>query len=109
MGIVDPKYGSEIITGKGRVYKFDDVTCLNNFIKSGALEEKDIKQTVVINFEKQNDFLDIHTAFFVLSANLRSPMGGNAAAFFSREAAARFSESNKGEVLNWAQLTGKMQ
>lgn len=109
MGIVDPKYGAEIITGKGKVYKFDDITCLDHFIKSGATAEKDIKQTVVINFEKQNDFLDIHNAFFVLAANLRSPMGGNAAAFSTREAAVRFSENNKGEIVNWLQLTTKMQ
>lgn len=109
MGIIDAKYGSEIITAKGKVYKFDDVICMNRFIKSGILEEKDIKQTVVINFEKQNDFLDIKKVFFILSPDLRSPMGSNAAAFASKEAALKYNESTKGQLLDWSQLSGKMQ
>ncbi len=109
MGIIDPKFGSEIITGKGKVYKFDDVICMNRFIKSGTLEEKDIKQTVVINFEKQIDFLDVQKSFFVVAAEVRSPMGSNAAAFVSKEAAEKFNQTKKGLVLNWQELSAKLQ
>jgi copper chaperone NosL len=109
MGIIDPKFGSEIVTGKGKVYKFDDVICMNRFIKSGTLEEKNIKQTVVINFEKQNDFLDIHIAYFVLAAGIRSPMGSNAAAFVTKEAATIFNQNKKGLVLSWQELSAKLQ
>lgn len=109
MGIVDPKFGSEIVTGKGKVYKFDDVICMNRFIRSGTLQEKEIKQTVVINFEKENDFLDVHTCYFVWSPEIRSPMGANAAAFRNREAAEKFNAAKKGEVLNWAALAAKLQ
>lgn len=109
MGIIDPKYGSELITSKGKIYKFDDVICMNRFLKSGTISESDIKQTVVINYEKQNDFIDIKKAFFVLSPELRSPMGGNAAAFATKEAAQKVSEANKGQSVDWAQLSAKFQ
>lgn len=109
MGIIDPKYGSEIVTSKGKVYKFDDVICMNRFIRSGVVEEKEIKETVVINFEKENDFLDVHACFFVWSPELRSPMGANAAAFRNREAAVKFNTAKKGQVLDWATLAAKLQ
>ena len=109
MGIVDPKSGSEIITSKGKVYKFDDVICMSRFLKSGAVEEKDIKQTVVINFEKQNDFLDINKSFFVVAPEVRSPMGSNAAAFINKEAAEKFNQNKTGLVFSWQELFSKLQ
>lgn len=108
MGIIDPKSGSEIITKKGKVYKFDDVICMNRFLKAGALTEGEIKQTVVINYEKEQDFLSIEKAFFVVAPQIHSPMGSNAAAFSSKEAALRFNETIKGQVLNWTELSAKL-
>ena len=31
MNIVDPKFGAELITKKGRVYKFDAIECMVNY------------------------------------------------------------------------------
>jgi copper chaperone NosL len=109
MGIIDPKFGNEIITRKGKVYKFDDVICMSRFLKSGTVEEKDITQTVVINFEKQNDFLDIHKSFFVVAPEVRSPMGSNAAAFTNKEAAEKFNQNKTGLVFSWQELFSKLQ
>ena len=109
MGIVDPKFGSEIITGKGKVYKFDDVICMNRFLKSGTLEEKDIKKTLVINFEKENEFLDIHKSFFVVGPEINSPMNSHAAGFSTKEAAEKFNTRKLGLILTWQELSGKLQ
>ena len=66
MGMADPKYGGEVITKKGKVFKFDDVICMIRFLKSGTLKPGDIKQNVVINFEKKNDFIDVKDAILFL-------------------------------------------
>ena len=96
MGIVDPKFGGEVITKKGKVYKFDDVICMVRFLKSGALNEKDISQKVIINFEKQNDFLDVYKTNLLVSPELRSPMGSNAAAFSSQQLLKKPKQEKKG-------------
>ena len=44
MGLADFKYGGEIITKKGKVYKFDDLRCMVSYIKSNSIEEKDISK-----------------------------------------------------------------
>ncbi|NJO25793.1 MAG: hypothetical protein HC867_08590 [Bacteroidia bacterium] len=42
MGMADFRFGGEVITKKGRIYKFDDMRCMIDFLKSGSLEEKEI-------------------------------------------------------------------
>ncbi len=109
MGIVDPKFGCQLITSKGKNYKFDDVICLSRFIKSAAVAEKEVKQTVVLNFEKENDFLDINKAFFVVAPEVKSPMGSQAAAFATKEAADKFNTGKTGLVLRWKELSAKLE
>ena len=109
MGIIDPKFGNQLITKKGKVYKFDDVICLSRFLKSGSVAENEIKQIVVIDFEKQNNFLDIHKSVFVAGPSVKSPMGSNAAAFSSKEAAEKFNHQKNGVIYTWKELLGKLQ
>ena len=92
--MADPKYGGEVITKKGKVFKFDDVICMIRFLKSGTLKPGDIKQNVVVNFEKKNDFIDVKDAILFTTAELKSPMSSNTAAFES-EVAARFLKEIK--------------
>lgn len=109
MGIVDPKFGCQLITTKGKNFKFDDVICLSRFIKSGTVTEKDIQQIVVINFEKENEFLDVNKTYFVMAPSIKSPMGSHAAAFSGKEAAGKYNTGKNGLILNWNELSGKLE
>ncbi|HEU4575799.1 MAG TPA: nitrous oxide reductase accessory protein NosL [Chitinophagaceae bacterium] len=104
MGIVDPKFGGEVVTKKGKLYKFDDMHCMIKFLKSGEVNEGDIQQTVVINYDKANDFLDVKNAAFAVSDELKSPMGANAAGFSSKEAAQKGLAGKQGTILSWNEL-----
>ncbi len=109
MGIVDPKFGGEILTVKGKVYKFDDVRCIALFLKSGAVAKQQIKETLVINFETGKEFLDADRSFFVLSPLVRSPMSGNAAAFASKDAAEKFNSDVEGNIVTWQQFSEQLK
>lgn len=109
MGIIDSRYGAELITRKGKIYKFDDVICLNQLLRSGTIEEKEISRTLVINFEKGNDFLDIQSVTFIVSPELKSPMGSHAGAFFNRENAEKMNVSLKGKLYSWKELSGQLE
>lgn len=104
MGIVDPKFGGEVITKKGKVYKFDDMICMTRFLKSGEVKEDQIRQNVTINFQKQNDFIHVNNATFYVSPDLKSPMGGNAAGFISQQEAESFKGQGNGQIMNWDEL-----
>lgn len=104
MTIMDPKFGGEIITKKGKIFKFDDPHCLVNFIKNGNVREADIARTLFIDYEQGNAFLDVKSLFFVVSPQLKSPMNSNAASFSSQAAAEKKANETNGIVMTWEQL-----
>ena len=109
MGIIDARFGGEVITSKGKIYKFDDLICMGRYLRSGVLAEKEIKQTVSINFEKQNDFIDVNKAFFLISPELKSPMGSNAAAFNTKEAAQKLNTAGSGIIIKWQEFYDRIK
>ena len=102
MSISDGRYMAEIITKKGRVYKFDDVSCL---IKYAAEQGKDnIAQYYIGNSEKENELIDATTAWYVTHENYKSPMGGNTAAFVSKQNAEDAAAKQQTNAINWQSL-----
>jgi copper chaperone NosL len=109
MTIMDPKFGGEIVTKKGKVYKFDDMHCLAHFIKAGSVKEADIAQTVFVDYEKEHIFLKSPSLFFVQSPQLKSPMNSNAAAFATQQAATKKAAEVSGKVVDWQTLYTTLQ
>ena len=109
MGIVDIKFGNEIITKKGKVFKFDDIGCMIRYLKSGSIEQKDIAKTVVINYENKDEFLDVSNASFAVSEEIRSPMNFNTAAFTNKEEATKFLEGKSGKIFNWNEIYSRIE
>lgn len=86
MTIMDKQFGTELVTLKGKVFKFDDLSCMSKYMKTNDLHEADCKHVVISNYEKPEEFLDFNKAFFIQAENLQSPMLGNIAAFDSETA-----------------------
>jgi copper chaperone NosL len=105
MIIADPKFGGEVVTKKGKVFKFDDVHCVAIFLERRGVELSDIHKTYFVNYEGVHEFIDVKNAEFVLSSSFRSPMAGNAAAFPNRKVAEERSAGIEGSrVTNWSTL-----
>ncbi|NII27814.1 hypothetical protein HB364_22215 [Pseudoflavitalea sp. X16] len=109
MGISDLRFGGELLTTKGKVYKFDDLHCVAAFLRSGKVTGTDIDQLLVINYEKQNTFLNNRQASFVISSTINSPMDSHTAAFESSQAASAFCEGKEAAILTWPSLIEKLQ
>ena len=105
MTIVDPRYGAEIVTHKGKIYKFDDVHCVATFMERRGVEMKDIDHTLFVDYNNSDELINVKNAEFVVSSLLKSPMGGNAAAFKSKaEAEKRAAELDGSKITDWATL-----
>jgi copper chaperone NosL len=104
MTIVDNHFGAEILTKKGRAYKFDDVRCVSNYINTGRIKKDDIGSVLFVNYNNSKDLVDSKAAVFVVSEALKSPMNSNAAAFDSEAAAKQIANSNAGQVTTWQNL-----
>src|SRR5690242_4350221 len=89
MTISDPRFGAEVIIAKGKVYKFDDMHCLNSFLKENNMSENDIKEMYVVNFCGNHNLIKADENLLLFKCeSLQSPMGGNIAAFNDRDSIA---------------------
>ena len=105
MTIMDPKFGGEIVTKKGKIYKFDDVHCVAKFMERRGVEMSEIDQTLLVNYNNSDEFVKVRSAEFVVSSKLKTPMGGNAAAFKNEaEAKKKAAEIEGSKVTDWATL-----
>lgn len=107
MTIADPRYGAEILTNKGKVLKFDDISCTVNYLKKESVTAENPYSVYITDYMQPDKLIEVHNAFFLKSAELRSPMNGNIAAFSSKEKRKEFSKDTSAEELNWDELMKK--
>ncbi|MGC3947850.1 MAG: nitrous oxide reductase accessory protein NosL [Chryseolinea sp.] len=104
MTLIDNKFGAEIVSKTGKVFKFDDANCLASFVNSGQVKTEDIKLCLITDFASPGELIDAKTAFYVKSEEIKSPMASNIAAFYDDVSLQTFNQQWKGEVLSWEGL-----
>ena len=104
MTIVDPKFGAEILTKKGKAYKFDDTHCIAAYLERRGVELSNIYHVFFVDYNGNNELVDVDSAEFVVSSRLKSPMGGAAAFRNLAEAKKKSAEIEGSRVTNWATL-----
>ena len=85
MTIENVKYATEIVTEKGKIYKFDDIKCMNSFASSNA-DKVDKAKTFVTDYPSEK-LIEFEKASFIKGGSIKSPMGGNMQAYESKDAA----------------------
>ena len=101
MLITDNKYGAELITEKGKVYKFDSVECLINYALVENLIGNNEITMLVSDFSNPGNFTDARTAFYLHNNQFRSPMGLNVMAFGTKDKRSGFKNENGGNQFLW--------
>jgi copper chaperone NosL len=99
MSISEASFAAQLITSKGRVYKFDDINCMRNYAKSNP--EVVVKNYYVAATGSNNTLVDATGAWFVKSDEIKSPMGGNTLAFQQQEQANNYARQSKGSLMAW--------
>ncbi|MCX8011214.1 MAG: nitrous oxide reductase accessory protein NosL [Ignavibacteria bacterium] len=103
MLITDKKFGAELITSKGKVFKFDAIECLAAAILENEVELINSK-LYVINFFRENEFIEINQAHFLRGEKVHSPMGMNLLAVKTQEELALAKNEFGGEDMDWENL-----
>jgi copper chaperone NosL len=104
MTLMDNKFGAEMVTLKGKLYKFDDVNCMLNYYHSGQFMKEDVKTILVIDFSKPSKLIDATNALYVKSEAIKSPMASHVAAFESNADLQRMNTAWKGIALSWGEV-----
>ena len=106
MTIMDDRFAAELVTTKGKVYKFDDLFCLNKYYQMQQAKDSDYQHILVNDYLQKGALIDLRSAHLLKAEALRSPMGGNMAAFSSLEKlkALEAEKQWQAETTNWPNL-----
>ncbi len=107
MMIANEIFGGEIVTKKGKLYKFDSGECMINFLRNNKVRENEIASQWVINAAQPKDLIEATKAIYVYTEKFPSPMGGYISAFESKEEMQKFIEQYGGDVLSWNEVKEK--
>ncbi len=101
MTIANGKFGAELITTKGRYYKFDDVACMLQYAKSNQVM---VKMFFVNDYLKENELIPVEKSFFLKGGTISSPMRGNIATFSTSKEQKEFQAKLNAEAMTWEQV-----
>ena len=107
MTIVDKIHAAEIVTKKGKVYKFDATECMINFIKD--FDTTEIQLYLSNNYTEPEVLIDATKATFLISEQIPSPMGAFLSAFKNKSDAEKFQADKGGQLYTWETLLAKFK
>ena len=105
MTIADGKYAAEVISEKGRVFKFDDIMCMIHYGKENANTK--MAAHYVNDYTQDNVLIPAKTAFFLSGGTVQSPMRGGIIAFSSENEAKEFGIKLKAKPVTWGAVITK--
>ncbi len=99
MTIVDNQHAAEIVTAKGKAFKFDAIECMINDLKKR--DESEIALFLINDYANPGNLIDARPATYLISEAIPSPMGAFLSGFGSRETALAVKDEKGGEIYDW--------
>lgn len=104
MTISDNRFGAELITKKGKAYKFDDTHCLLSFLETKTVVQKDIADLYFTGFSGTHSLINANKALLLKSDLFQSPMNGHLAAFSVEDSMKKTAAQYQATLVTWDQL-----
>ncbi|MCP5063205.1 MAG: hypothetical protein GY936_12175 [Ignavibacteriae bacterium] len=102
MNIVDRQHAAEIVTAKGKVFKYDAIECMMRDIKER--DENEIALYLITDYANPGKLVDAIKSTYLISENLPSPMGANLTGFENKENAIKIQKEKDGDLFSWNEL-----
>ena len=102
MTIVDRQHAAEIVTDKGKAFKFDSTECMMNHLKD--IDQDQVALYLVNDYDQPGELINATKATYLISERIPSPMGEFLTAFRTQQAAADALNRYEGDLLTWEQL-----
>lgn len=104
MTVTDVRFSSELITKKGKIYKFDDIHCLLSYLKSDSTIGQQASGIYLVNFSNGSELLKADNALLLQSEAFKSPMNGNTAAFGNADELKKVQDQYPGKTASWKEI-----
>lgn len=102
MTIVDQQHAAQIVTKKGKPYKFDAIECMTQEVRQVGTDK--IAIYLVSDYSNPGKLIPANEARYLISPVIKSPMGANLTAFHSLEKASSYITKGEGNILSWSEL-----
>ena len=103
MTIVDKQHSAQIVSCKGKAYKYDSIECMIRSTQK-SMKDTDISLYLVADFSKPGELVNAKNATYLISENILSPMGANLSAFSSSGDAKDTQEEFSGKLYSWDEI-----
>lgn len=105
MTIVDRQHMAELVTAKGKSFKYDAIECMLNDLKQW--DRPPVAMYLVADYVHPGELADATDANFLISPEIPSPMGANLSAFSDKSSLSQLQQEMGGEAFDWARLKEK--
>jgi len=105
MTIVDQQHAAQYVTNKGKQFKFDAIECMLNNLEEKGINE--INLFLVSDYGNPGLMTDAQTATYLISQEIKSPMGAFLSAFSNEEIAKKTKQESGGKLYNWSSIKEK--
>ena len=105
MTIVDQQHASQYVTKKGKQFKFDAIECMLNDITEKDIDKIEI--LLVADYKNPGTVVAADQATYLISKEIKSPMGAYLSAFSSQEVASQTLEQSGGKLYTWSEILQK--
>jgi copper chaperone NosL len=96
-----------LVTTKGKVYTFDSIECLVDYLRKQMNSGVEAKHIMVTPFTKPGSLVEADGSWYLHSKGLPSPMGMYLTAFESEADLKSFKDENGGLSFSWDELVEK--
>lgn len=105
MNIVDRQHAAEIVTKKGKAFKYDSIECMLNDFKNR--DKNEIALFLIADYATPGKFVDATKATYLISDAIPSPMGANLTGFERKENAIKIQKEKSGTLYSWNELKNR--
>ena len=106
MNVVDKTHAAQYVTKKGKQFKFDAIECMINDLSDK--NEEDMAILLVADYGNPGEMIDAKEATYLISKEIKSPMGANLSAFSSKNKAEELQQKYGGQNYTWETLKQKL-
>jgi copper chaperone NosL len=104
MIVMDPRYGCELVTRRGKALIFDSVECLAAHTLEVPDDARESRVLLVTHHARPARLAAADSSLYLRCAELPSPMGLGLSACADRHAAEELRRLHGGELLSWPQV-----
>lgn len=104
MGIADLRFAGELVTSKGKVYKFDAIECQAAYYQDLKSSDQNNAKLWVHDFLQPEKWLPARSAIFLRSDQIHSPMSLNLLAVANDSEMTRIQQQFGAKRISWKDL-----